>query len=408
MSTTRLSDVLSEFARTLLTDSPVQVLLDDLVRHTVDLLPIDAAGVSLISRHARPRMVAGSDPLAKRLEELQTELDGGPCTAAVASDDPILVPDLAADTRFPEFAARAQESGLAAVFAFPMRSQDRRVGALDLYRYSAGPLDPEDVAVARTLADVATVYIVSAEARTARTEFVASVSHELRTPMTSIAGYAEVLREGEAGALTPHQQKIVDSIDRNSRRATALAADLLLIASLESRDPRPHVEVDLANVVKGARDALAASIAERSVTVDFSSTPGSALVDGVVEDLERMLVNLVGNALKFTADGGWVRCTVGPVAAAPELVRIEVADNGLGIPVAEQPELFTRFFRSTTAESHLIPGTGLGLSIVAAIVRQHGGTVRVRSAHLEGSTFTVDLPRTRSWGMRSHDPNLDH
>lgn len=394
-STERLAGVLSEFARTLLTDYPVQSLLEELVRHAVDLLPIDAAGVSLISRGTRPRLVAGSDQSAAEFEQLQTELNEGPCLAAYSSEDPILIPDLSTETRFPRFVEGARAAGLGAVFAFPLRSAERRVGALDLYRTSAGALAESDQVVAQTLADVATVYVLNTEARSARTDFVASVSHELRTPMTSIAGYTELLREEDAGTLTPRQRKFVEAIDRNSRRATALASDLLVVATLESRTPRPHVRVDLAAVARNGHDALAASISERSVEVSFDIATEPMIVRGVAEDLERVVVNLVGNALKFTPDGGRVSCTLTSPPATREtgeVVRLTVSDNGLGIPEAEQPGLFTRFFRSSTAENHEIQGTGLGLNIVAAIVRQHRGTIHVHSQHLKGSTFTVDLP----------------
>src|SRR6185312_2850343 len=100
----RLSEVLGEFARTLVTDFPIEGILDHLVRRIVDILPIDAAGVSLISPTTHPRLVAGSDESAVRYERLQTALGEGPCLAAYESDGPISIPDLAEDPRFPRFA----------------------------------------------------------------------------------------------------------------------------------------------------------------------------------------------------------------------------------------------------------------------------------------------------------------
>ena len=99
--------------------------------------------------------------------------------------------------------------------------------------------------------------------------------------------------------------------------------------------------------------------------------------------------NLVSNALKFTEDGGWVHCRLDTVAGQ---ARLEVSDNGLGIPAPEQRDLFTRFFRSSTAQRREIQGSGLGLTIVDAIVRSHGGDISVVSEDMVGSTFTVNLP----------------
>ncbi len=395
-SSHRLSVVLSDFARTLLTDVPVQSLLDDLVRHAVDLLPIDAAGVTLIAPADRPRRVAGSNEAALGYEQMQTDLNEGPCRAAFFSEDPILAPDLSRETRFPRFAERAQEAGLRAAFAFPLRSSDRRVGALDLYRESCGGLSQEDHGVAQTLADVATAYLLNAEGRTARSDFVASVSHDLRTPMTSITGYVELLKDTSAGTLTAQQQVFLDAIERNSRRATNLASDLLFVAALDHGAERPQETVDLVEVVQSARVALGPVIAERALAVDLQVPAVPVLVRGVAEDLERVVVNLIGNAVKFTdKDDGWVRCvldTLPATAERPARARVEVSDNGMGIPQAEQAHLFNRFFRSSTAHQQQVQGTGLGLHIVESIVRQHGGEIFLDSEHLTGSTFTVALP----------------
>lgn len=160
-----LSDVLSEFARTLVTDFPIQGILDHLVKRIVEILPVTGAGVTLIDAGLAPEYVAASDGAALRYEQLQTELGEGPCLAAYKSDEAVSVPDLSTDDRFPAFAPAAVAEGLRAVFTFPLRQGDRQLGALDLYRSEAGPLDDRDMAAAQTLADVATAYLLNAQAR---------------------------------------------------------------------------------------------------------------------------------------------------------------------------------------------------------------------------------------------------
>ncbi len=382
--------MLSEFARTLVTDFPIQGILDHLVHRIVDILPISAAGVSLITPTTHPHLVAGSDESAVRYEMLQTTLGEGPCLAAYETDGPISIPDLAEDDRFPRFAKSAREEGLVAVFTFPLRNDDRCLGALDLYRTTVGALDAEDMETAQTLADVATAYLLNAEARRSKTEFVATVSHELRTPMTSIAGFVELLQDDTQGSLSAEQQEFLDAISRNSIRLTALANDLLTVSSLESTGARHrHATINLCAVIAAAHHTLAPAIAASGLEVTFETPSHPVLVRGDVVSLEAVVTNLVGNALKFTTIGGWVHCTL---AAFAGTARIEVADNGLGIPKHEQRDLFTRFFRSSTAQEHAIQGTGLGLTIVDSIVRNHGGDISVVSDHLEGSAFTVSLP----------------
>jgi diguanylate cyclase (GGDEF)-like protein len=161
----KLSAVLSEFAHTLSTDFPVQAILEHLVDRIVEILPITAAGVTLISDGVAPRYIAASDTAALRYEELQTELGEGPCLAAYRSGEAVAVADLAADDRFPRFAPAAVAAGLGAVFTFPLRHGQGRLGALDLYRQTPGGLNAHDMAAAQTLADVAAAYLLNAQAR---------------------------------------------------------------------------------------------------------------------------------------------------------------------------------------------------------------------------------------------------
>jgi signal transduction histidine kinase len=411
MDEDKLSDVLGEFARTLATDFPIQGILDHLVHRIVTVLPIDAAGVTLISASAQPRYIASSDASALRFERLQSELGEGPCLEAYATDGPICIPDLAKEERFPAFAARALEEGLVAVFTFPLRDGDRGLGALDLYRGTAGSLDQAELAAAQTLADVATAYLLNAQARAdlervsateraaleslrvvdrTRTEFLATVIHELRTPMTSITGYTKLLQDGDAGPLTPVQRRLVEAIDRNNARLTVLAEDLLTLARLEQGAALDeHADLDLGDVVRAAESSLQALLSARDLTVAFEVPIAPVLVSGDARHLERLVSNLLTNAVKFTADGGWVRCVL---RKRGRCASVEVSDNGIGIPLAEQGDLFTRFFRASTAQQHEIQGSGLGLNIIESIAHNHGGKVSLISADGEGTAVTVTLP----------------
>jgi GGDEF domain-containing protein len=157
--------VLGEFARTMVTDFPIEAILDHLVVRIVEILPISAAGVTLIDAAADPRYIAASDGSALRFEKLQTELGEGPCLLAYTSGDAVQVPDLRTETRFSTFAPRALDAGMMAVFTFPLYHGDRRLGALDLYRQTPGELTPESLAAAQTLADVVAAYLLNAQAR---------------------------------------------------------------------------------------------------------------------------------------------------------------------------------------------------------------------------------------------------
>ena len=161
----KLSAVLSDFARTMATDFPIQGILDHLVRRIVDVLPVTAAGVTLIHAGEAPRYIAASNDAAMRYERLQTEIGEGPCLSAYVSGQAVSVPDLNNDDRFPQFAPAALAAGLAAVFTFPLRQAGGRLGALDLYRDEPGDLAVDDMVAAQTLADVAAAYLLNAQSR---------------------------------------------------------------------------------------------------------------------------------------------------------------------------------------------------------------------------------------------------
>ena len=211
-----------------------------------------------------------------------------------------------------------------------------------------------------------------------KSDFVATVSHELRTPITSIMGYLELLAEGAVGDLNGAQVGLVDRLDRNSRRLLLLVEDLLTLSQIESsRLTINTVPTDLRTVVSAAHDAIAGLLATRSldVAVDVPDEPVHHEVDPV--ELERMLVNLLTNAVKFTPDGGRIELRLEVDDRETTLV---VTDTGMGIPESEQDRLFTRFFRSSTATEQAVQGTGLGLTIVQAIVAMHGGAIQVESS----------------------------
>ena len=221
--------------------------------------------------------------------------------------------------------------------------------------------------------------------------FVSSVSHELRTPITSILGYTELLEDGTLGNLEAPQADALGRIRRNSDRLLTLISELLTLSRVQAAEDGLETSqvVDLAQVVAAGVAVLSPTVASRDLqlTVDLPSLP--IQVTGDRDMLERVVINLTDNAVKFTPDGGQV--SVALTSSSGHAV-LEVADTGIGVPAHEQQRLFDRFFRSSLAQHHAIPGSGLGLSIAHKIVEKHGGTLEVRSEAGRGSTFRVRLP----------------
>jgi signal transduction histidine kinase len=220
-------------------------------------------------------------------------------------------------------------------------------------------------------------------------EFLSLVSHELRTPLTSIRGYLDLVLDEEAGELNPEQRRFLQAVERNSGRLLRLVGDLLFVAQADAgRLSLERAKVDLAELAAHCVEGAGPAASEKSVTLVLRANPVPALV-GDRGRLAQVLDNLVSNALKFTPAGGRVEVRT---FTEGEAVILEVEDTGIGIPAADQPRLFERFFRSSVADDQAIPGTGLGLAIVKAIVEAHAGLISIQSREGKGTTFRVDLP----------------
>jgi signal transduction histidine kinase len=220
-------------------------------------------------------------------------------------------------------------------------------------------------------------------------EFVATASHELRTPLTSLSGYLEMSLDPAEGPLSPTRESHLRIVQRNANRLTGLVDQLLFLARADSHplelDRHP---VDLEGILNEAVETARPAASAKNITLMVTGDP---LPDVAADrpQLLRVVDNLVANAVKFTPDGGTVRLAARHEGGGAVL---EVSDTGLGIPHAEQSDLFNRFFRGTNAIEKAIPGSGLGLAISRVIAEAHGGTIQLHSTPGVGSTFRLVLP----------------
>jgi len=221
-------------------------------------------------------------------------------------------------------------------------------------------------------------------------QFVSSVSHELRTPVTSILGYAEELGESPLDA---GDRRSVEVILRNARRLAELVDDLLSLSQMGVAAPYTAEPVVLARTFADCDEELAPLARAAGVTVTVDA-PTDLAVMGEASWIDRVLTNLLTNAIKFTPDGG--RVTVTAEATPAGTVRISVADSGRGIPPGELEKVFERFYRISDTERGFVPGTGLGLPIVRDLVTRMGGSVVLQSDGRHGTRAVVELPAARA------------
>ena len=256
-------------------------------------------------------------------------------------------------------------------------------------RRRAAQLEQQTESLTRISAQLASQNERLLELDRLKDEFVATASHELRTPLTSISGYLEMSLDPAEGPLTPTRENHLRIVQRNAERLTVLVDQLLFLARADSHplelDRQP---VDLAGILEEAAETARPATRAGDLTLIVEpADPQHVLADRA--QLLRIVENLVMNAVKFSPDGGTVRlATRGDGASA----ILEVVDTGVGIPAAEQHDLFNRFFRGTNAIQKAVPGSGLGLAISQVIAEAHGTTIEVESTPGTGSTFRLALP----------------
>ncbi|MGH3364991.1 MAG: ATP-binding protein [Nocardioidaceae bacterium] len=228
-----------------------------------------------------------------------------------------------------------------------------------------------------------------------KTEMISTLAHELKNPLTAIIGHLELLETEEDGRVTGRS---LAAIERGATRLSNLVADLLLLSKVgDPQRPFTPVPVDLAGILTCAGDLLRAQAAKQEVTVALRGTDHKVHACGEGAELDRLVGNLLGNAIKFSPSGGTVVVSVEEVGGD---VVLRCSDEGIGISPEDQAQLFTEFFRSTNPAALDIPGTGLGLTIVKRIVERHRGSITLESALGRGTTFTVTLPGVSATGPK--------
>jgi signal transduction histidine kinase/ActR/RegA family two-component response regulator len=324
--------------------------------------------------------------------ELQAFL---PALDQVKEGQPLLLPEIG--PAWLEGLQIMQQLSPKSAMVVPMTARGRAIGTISFIvtrperRYG-----PADLAMARDLAqraaiavDNARLYAEAEGANRAKDQFLATLSHELRTPLTAMLGWVLMLRSGRLSG--EEAASALASIERNTRVQAQLINDLLdvsrIVAGKLQIDKRP---VDLRVVIEHALESVRRDTETRKLVVSVAIDPDAAWVPGDAVRLEQIALNLLGNAAKFTPEGGRIEVHLDRVDNA---ARLTVTDTGQGIDAAMLPHIFESFHQADSSSTRRHGGLGLGLAIVRRLVVLHGGRVEAASAGQDqGAAFTVYLP----------------
>lgn len=310
---------------------------------------------------------------------------------------PDWIPDLAADLRSARSRA-ADAAGLHVAVGVPIRTGGQTLGALCVY--GDWIEDPEDILTTLLTGLAAQVgqYLerrraeeLAVELAHTKDEFLALVTHELRNPLTVIVSTAELLEDDLAELTVAEQYGHLRTITRSAHRMVVMANDLLDLARLESGHLAVHpADTDLCLIIRESAHAHTTQIDAKSLTLGIE-LPERLELHADADRLRQVADNLLSNAIKYTPAGGTITLSA-TADDTPDNITWTVADTGIGIPPADRPRLFRRFYRASTAVDRRIPGTGLGLVITRAIIDRHQGTIELTEHAGPGTTFTIHLP----------------
>jgi len=349
--------------------------------------------------------VAVHDVSDTRVGDLVSLDDDKPLTTAVRAGQPVVLSGTPAiNERFQLIAGSYAADGVQAIAAFPMESGGRVLGGLLVRFAKPRTLTAVDRSfmsalsrIAAEALDRARLFDAERDARAAaeaanraKAAFLASMSHELRTPLQAALGFSQLMRTGIYGPVTDEQAEILGRVERSQTHLARLIDDILDFARLEAGRVRIQLEpVDVSHVLADLAPIVDPQAVAKRITLTLVPPAGSICVTADRHRLQQILINLVGNAIKFTPEGGTVRVDA---LDGNDRATIRVSDTGLGIPANRLQAIFEPFVQVDSEFTRRASGAGLGLAISRDLARMMGGELVVESGLGRGSTFSVSLP----------------
>ena len=401
---------LGEVGQTVSSTLDLPTVLSTIVRHAVDLSATDCGVIYEYDDQDEVFQLRASHHMEQELVEAirsaPLKVGEGYTGHAALERAPVQVSDLRneREIRLTRIRPISDRLGYRSLLTVPILLENRLMGALTVWRKSAGTFVPELVNLLQTFATQSALAIQNARlfkeieeksrqiqaANRHKSEFLANMSHELRTPLNAIIGFSEVLQEKLFGELNEKQAEYTSDILTSGQHLLSLINEILDLSKVEAG--RMELELssfDLPLAIDNARTFVRERAVKHGITLDVDVDDRLGEYVGDERKIKQILLNLLSNAVKFTSEGGRISITANKTDNGAE---ISVTDTGIGIPPAEQPTIFEEFRQVGGDYAHKKEGTGLGLTLAKKFVELHGGKIWVESQVGKGSAFIFTLP----------------
>ncbi len=345
------------------------------------------------------------EELEKALLAAPVRLGEGAAGQAAASRAPVQVSDVLDEREYPLTRIRAifLRLGYRSVLAVPLLLEQQIMGALTVWRQEPGSFAPEVVSLLQTFAAQSVLAIQNARlfreieekghqlevASKHKSQFLANMSHELRTPLNAILGYTELVLDNIYGEIPEKARDVMQRVEKSGRHLLGLINDVLDLSKIEAGQLTLSLsDYSMKEIVQTVFTAVESLAAEKKLALKVTVPPALPPGKGDERRITQVLLNLVGNAIKFT-EVGVVRVQA---TASDGAFVVSVSDTGPGISPADHQKIFEEFQQADSSSTRKKGGTGLGLSIAKRIIELHGGRMWVESSPGKGSTFSFTLP----------------
>jgi signal transduction histidine kinase len=398
---------LQDLARQVSASQSLDDVLQIVVRTIKEIYSCKSAGIALVDPDENKVIYrAAVGVKAEYFQQAVFDIGEGIAGQVVAGGEPIYVPDTYADRHF-----RIIDPEVRSLLAVPLTTHDQVIGVLSIDGAFPQAFTPEherllSIAGGQIAAAIETIRLLqetrerAAELAQAnanlnalddlRNELVQNLSHELRSPLALVRGYAGLIHGGELGPVTEEQIDALEIIDEKAASITRMINDILSLEQIRA-DSMEECPLDIIDLGQRALEGARLIYQDRPVTFENHLPDGTCIVMGDRDRLNQVLDNLIGNAVKFSPNGGTITIS-GTYNERDQRIEISVIDQGIGIPAAKLPHIFERFYQADRSIKHRFGGAGLGLSIVRRIIEAHNGQIWVESQEGKGSTFTMSLP----------------